>query len=100
MVSGMGGVTCHNCGQHNTGDGQFCVRCGDRLPDAGATPPPTDTEVGWEPPAEWTPDPQWESAGAGGAQAWNEQSRTWGPGGAYTPPPSTSPSSGYPHQGG
>ncbi len=95
MVTGTGGITCHNCGQQNTGDGQFCVRCGDRLPEPGATPPAADVEQGWEPPAEWTPDPRWENAGAGGAQAWDEQSRTWGSSGAYTPPPPAHPQQGY-----
>lgn len=96
MVTDTGGITCHNCGQSNSRDGQFCVRCGDRLPDPNATTVGAgNSEHPWEPPAEWNPDPAWSGAsGGGGAQSWDETSRTWGPSGAqsgsaaaYTPPP-------------
>jgi hypothetical protein len=94
MVTGTGGITCQNCGQHNTGDGQFCVRCGDRLPEPGSTAAGDTGEHPWEPPAEWTPDPQWDNAGGTPNQSWDEQSRTWGSSGAYTPPPSGFPQGG------
>lgn len=106
MVTGHGGVTCHNCGQSNSGDGQFCVRCGDRLPDPNATTVSSaPAEHPWEPPAEWNPDPSWGDGGSSGgaAQRWDENSRSWGstpgatsPGsvGAYTPPPPAT-SGGY-----
>jgi hypothetical protein len=88
MATGTGGTTCHNCGQSNAGNGQFCVRCGDRLPDPNATtvgtaPAPEST---WEPPPEWNPDPSWgDGASSGPAQRWDENSRSWGPAGGPGP---------------
>lgn len=103
MVTGTGGITCHNCGQSNSADGQFCVRCGDRLPDPNATTVGAgQSEHPWEPPAEWNPDPAWGSGTGTPSQSWDENSRTWGsnPGStgapaAYTPPPNAYPQGGY-----
>jgi hypothetical protein len=59
----MTGTTpCRTCGQVNGSDSEFCVRCGEKLPDPASTqvvPPPVGgaapEEYPWEPPAEWDP---------------------------------------------
>ena len=56
-----GTVTCRTCGQANSTDSEYCVRCGERMPDSGSTQfvkntGPTEPQAyPWEPPAEWDP---------------------------------------------
>ncbi|MCW2548502.1 MAG: hypothetical protein JWN96_2962 [Mycobacterium sp.] len=54
-----GSTPCHTCGQVNGSDSEFCVRCGDKLPDPASTQvvsaPGAPQEYPWEPPAEWDP---------------------------------------------
>jgi hypothetical protein len=89
--------SCRTCGQVNAAEAEYCVRCGERLPDASSTqlvtPPPNPQEYPWEPPAEWdpghqpaagsqTPAPTW--VGRGSDQVgWNTGHDT----GAGAPPP-------------
>ena len=123
----MTGTTpCRTCGQVNGSDSEFCVRCGEKLPDPASTqvvsaPVGVDApaEYPWEPPAEWDPG---ELPPAEGQQqtwvgrnpdqvGWNTGNDTgpgaaaptpWGsqpsqPGYAATPAPTTP---GPPYQGG
>jgi hypothetical protein len=65
---------CRTCGQVNGPDSEFCVRCGEKLPDPTSTQvvdapvAPAPLEYPWEPPAEWDP---------GELPAADGQQRTW-----------------------
>jgi hypothetical protein len=72
----MTGTTpCRTCGQVNGSDSEFCVRCGEKLPDPASTqivnaPGGVDApaEYPWEPPAEWDPGELPPTAPPGGQQ--------------------------------
>jgi hypothetical protein len=102
----MTGTTpCRTCGQANGPDSEFCVRCGEKLPDPsatqvvsapGAATPPA--EYPWEPPAEWDPGELPESTGP--QQTWvgrNPDQVAWN----TAPPAGGTPAGGYnAYQGG
>lgn len=119
-----GTTTCRTCGQANGSDSEFCVRCGEKLPDPHTTQvvsaPGAEQEYPWEPPAEWDPgelpptagqQPTWvgrnpdqvgwntgndTGAGASAAAGWGQSSQ---PGYAPTPAPTPAPyEQGYPGQ--
>ncbi len=116
-----GNVTCRTCGQANGTDSEYCVRCGEKLPDPSSTQlvgaPGSEQEYPWEPPAEWdpgelpptggqqqtwvgrTPDQSgWNAPGTVGAHPSNP-STPW-PGQVQTPPPPPYPGAGQPAGGG
>jgi hypothetical protein len=69
----MAGTTpCRTCGQANGSDSEFCVRCGEKLPDPATTQvvsaPGAEQEYPWEPPAAW--DPGELPANPGQQQTW------------------------------
>ncbi len=90
-----GSTTCRVCGQANDASSEFCVRCGDKLPDPSSTQlvsqPGNEAEYPWEPPAEW--DPGELPPTEGQQQTWvgrNPDQVGWNTGqdtGAGTPPP-------------
>jgi outer membrane murein-binding lipoprotein Lpp len=96
-----GTAPCRTCGQVNGPDSEFCVRCGEKLPDPqstqvvsnpGVTPP---AEYPWEPPAEW--DPGELPPATGPQQTWvgrNPDQAAWN----TAPPVSATPPGAY--QGG
>jgi hypothetical protein len=67
-----GSTPCTTCGQVNGSDSEFCVRCGEKLPDPASTQvvsaPGAPQEYPWEPPAEW--DPGELPPAAGQQQTW------------------------------
>jgi hypothetical protein len=115
-----GSTPCATCGQVNGSDSEFCVRCGDKLPDPASTQvvsaPGAPQEYPWEPPAEW--DPGELPPTAGQQQTWvgrNPDQVGWntgndtGAGGAgpawgsqpgYTPTPTPAPAGPYQGYGG
>jgi hypothetical protein len=110
-----GTVTCPTCGQANATESEYCVRCGERMPD-----PSTTQVVGtggvtepqaypWEPPAEWDPGelppagqpaPTWVAQNPAAQQGTQGGGPSWGgtggggggwsqpsTGGGFAPPP-------------
>ncbi len=87
-----GTVSCRTCGQANSTDSEYCVRCGERMPDAGSSSTQFVKNTGatepqaypWEPPAEW--DPGELPASGAPAPTWvGNQGGPSGPGGPAGP---------------
>jgi type II secretory pathway pseudopilin PulG len=81
---------CATCGQANSADSEYCVRCGGRMPLEANTPGDVAADQGgetspqaypWEPPAEWDPGDLPPSAQQGPAPTWvgrsGDQQQAW-----------------------
>jgi hypothetical protein len=111
-----GTTTCRTCGQANADGTEYCVRCGERMPDPSSTQlvnagSGAEQEYPWEPPAEWDPgelpptigqQQTWVGRGAdqvgwntghdaGAGSPWNAQGGQSGGQYQQTPPPPPPP---------
>ncbi len=76
-----GTTTCRTCGQANAEGTEYCVRCGERMPDPSTTQlvgaPGGEQEYPWEPPAEWDPGELPQTGDQQGRPATQPPAPTW-----------------------